>query len=124
MTRTLLAMMLALFTVSASAAVDINKADQAQLEQVKGIGPALSQRILDERKNGAFKDWADLIRRIGGVGPGNAARLSAGGLTVDGSAYAATLPAGGSSRAGAAAPAETAKAGRRAPAASAAAVRP
>ena len=93
MLKKLLAAVLALFAAAAFAAVDVNKADQAELEAVKGIGPSLSQRILDERKKGSFKDWSDLIARIRGVGPGNAARFSTGGLTVNGSAYAGA-PAG------------------------------
>jgi len=75
---------------AAHAAVEVNKADQASLETVKGIGPALSGKLLDERKKAPFKDWADLIDRVQGVGPGNAARFSTAGLTVNNAAYAAT----------------------------------
>ena len=85
--KTLSAIVLAI-CAAASAAVDINKADQAELETVKGIGPSLSQRILDERGKRAFRDWDDVIERLKGVGAGSAARLSAGGLTVGGSPYA------------------------------------
>ncbi len=86
MPKKFLAAALALLA-GAACALDINRADQAELETIKGIGPALSQRILDERARGAFADWADLVRRLPGIGPGNAARLSAGGLTVGGSAF-------------------------------------
>lgn len=72
---------------SAFAAVDVNKADQAALEGVKGIGPSMSTRILDERKKGPFKDWVDLVDRVKGVGEGTATRLSKEGLTVNGAAY-------------------------------------
>ena len=75
--------------VMAAAPVDINKADQAQLETVKGIGPAMSAKILAERKKGSFKDWADVIDRVGGIGEGNAAKFAAGGLTVNGAGYSA-----------------------------------
>lgn len=71
-------------TSFAWAAVDVNKADQSQLESIKGIGPAMSQRILDERKKAAFKDWADLEGRVKGIGEGNAAKYSEAGLTVNG----------------------------------------
>lgn len=71
----------------AFAAVDVNKADQATLESVKGIGPGVSTRILDERKKAPFKDWGDLVDRVKGVGEGNAARFSKEGLTVNGSAF-------------------------------------
>ena len=98
MLKKIFATLLALMTAVAFAAVDVNKASQAELEAVKGIGPALSQRLLDERKKSAFKDWSDVIERVKGVGPGNAARFSSGGLTVGGTAYAgapAMTPASG-----------------------------
>lgn len=69
------------------AAVDVNKASGADLDTVKGIGPAISARIIEERKRAPFKDWADLISRVNGVGESTAARFSAGGLTVNGAGY-------------------------------------
>ena len=97
MLKKLFAALLALLAAAAFAATDVNKADQAELEAVKGIGPALSQRLLDERKKSAFKDWPDVIERVKGIGNGNAARFSAGGLTVNGSTYAGT-PATGTAK--------------------------
>ena len=70
-----------------AAPVDVNKADQAQLETVKGIGTKLSAKILDERKKGPYKDWNDLIDRVQGVGGSSAAHLSKEGLTVNGASY-------------------------------------
>lgn len=87
MLKKILAVVLALFAVAAFAAVDVNKADQAQLESIKGIGPAISGKILDERKKGSYKDWTDLVDRVRGVGEGNAAKFSAEGLTVNGSSF-------------------------------------
>jgi len=87
MVRILAAFILAAFAFAAQAAVDANKASQAELETVKGIGPGLSAKILDARKTGAFKDWNDLVGRVGGIGPGNAARFSQEGLTVDNASY-------------------------------------
>lgn len=81
--------MLALLSAAAFAAVDINKASQAELEGIKGIGPSMSARILDARKSGAFKDWADLQARVKGVRTGNSAKFSADGLTVNGAAFSA-----------------------------------
>jgi len=89
MFRTFIALLIAAFAFCAQAAVDANKASQAELETVKGIGPGLSTKILDARKAGAFKDWNDLVERVGGVGPGNAARFSQAGLTVDNTAFSA-----------------------------------
>jgi competence protein ComEA len=80
------AMLVATHT-GAHAAVDVNKADQAALETVKGIGPGVSTRILDERKKSPFKDWPDLVDRVKGVGEGNAARFSKEGLTVNGAVF-------------------------------------
>ncbi len=82
-----------LTTTVASAAVDLNKATQAELESVKGIGPSLSTRILDERKKGDFKDWSDLVVRVKGIGEGNATRFSDAGLLVNGAGYKATAAA-------------------------------
>jgi competence protein ComEA len=75
-------------------ATDANRATQAELESVKGIGPGLSSKILKAREAGSFKNWGDLVERVGGVGPGNAARFSQAGLTVGGAAFdPAALPA-------------------------------
>ena len=71
----------------AFAQVDVNKADQAALDSVKGVGPKMSKTIIDERKKGGdFKDWADFEKRVKGVGEKNASKLSQAGLTVNGQA--------------------------------------
>ncbi len=95
MLKKLLATVLALFAAVAFAAVDVNKATLAELETVKGIGPAIATKILDERKKGSFKDWNDMVERVKGVGDGNAAKFSAEGLTVNGAGFkgAAAAPA-------------------------------
>ena len=69
------------------AAVDVNTATPAELDSIKGIGPAISTKILDERKKGNFKDWNDFISRVNGLGEKNAAKFSAQGMTINGSAY-------------------------------------
>lgn len=89
MIRNLIATLLAVFALQAFAAVEANQASQAELETVKGIGPGLSGKIIAARKTSAFKSWADMVDRVPGVGEGNAARFSQGGLTVAGAAYAA-----------------------------------
>jgi competence protein ComEA len=95
MFKRFLAALFALIAATAFAAVDVNKATQAELEGVKGIGPAIAGKILDERKKGSFKDWPDLVDRVKGVGDTNAAKFSAEGLTVNGSGFkgAAAKPA-------------------------------
>ncbi len=89
MIRNLIATLLAVFALSAFAGVDANQATRADLETVKGIGPGLSGKIVEARKTGNFKDWSDLVDRVGGIGPGNAARFSQAGLTVSGTTYEA-----------------------------------
>jgi len=72
----------------AFAQIDVNKADQAALDGIRGVGPKLSSAILEERKKGEFKDWRDLEKRVKGVGGKSAVRLSNAGLTVNGQARA------------------------------------
>lgn len=87
--RTLVATVLSLAAAVAFAAVDINKASQAELESIKGIGPSVSERMMAERSKKAFADWSDLQTRVKGVGAGNAAKFSAAGLTVNGKPFSA-----------------------------------
>ena len=91
--KAILAVAFALFSALAFAATDVNKATQAELESIKGIGPSMSTKILDARKTGAFKDWGDLQTRVKGVGAGNSAKFSADGLTVNGAPFTATAVA-------------------------------
>jgi competence protein ComEA len=88
--KAILAIAITLFSALAFAATDVNKATQAELESIKGIGPSMSARIVEARTSGAFKDWTDLQSREKGVGAGNAAKFSAEGLTVNGAALTAT----------------------------------
>ncbi|WP_233849821.1 ComEA family DNA-binding protein [Paraburkholderia sp. HD33-4] len=69
-----------------AAAVEVNTADQAALESVKGIGPVHAKAIIDERaKNGPFKNADDLAARVKGLGQKSVENLEAAGLTVNGS---------------------------------------
>lgn len=98
--RTLVLAVAAFTTLAASAAVDVNKASQAELEAVKGIGPGLAGRILEARGKAPFGHWADMIERVRGLGAGNAARLSEAGLTVGGATFTAAAPAERATRQG------------------------
>jgi competence protein ComEA len=87
MFKRILAGALAVVTTLSMAAVDVNKATVADLDSIKGIGPGTSAKVLKAREQAAFKDWADLIQRVGGIGPKKAAQLSDNGLTVNGQTY-------------------------------------
>lgn len=87
MFKKLLAFFAAMSLVAAFAAVDVNKATEAELDGIKGIGPATTKQIVSERKKGEFKNWDDFVTRVKGVGDKNAAKFSAEGLTVGGTSY-------------------------------------
>ncbi|MDP9044811.1 MAG: helix-hairpin-helix domain-containing protein [Pseudomonadota bacterium] len=82
----------ALVQHAAGAATDVNRGSAQELESVKGLGPAMSRKIIHARRNGPFRDWHDLQQRVQGIGPGNSVKLSSQGLTVDGAAYAGAWP--------------------------------
>lgn len=47
--------------------IDINRANAEELQRLPGIGPKLSQRIIDERQKAPFKS-VDELRRVSGIG--------------------------------------------------------
>jgi len=87
MFKKFVAALAALLATTAFAAVEANKATQAELEAISGIGPTISASIVNERKKSEFKDWNDLFNRVRGVGDRSAAKFSQGGLTVAGKPY-------------------------------------
>lgn len=87
MFKKLLAFFAAMSLVAAFAAVDVNKASEAELDGIKGIGPVTTKLIISERKKGEFKNWDDFVARVKGVGDKSAAKFSADGLTVGGASY-------------------------------------
>jgi competence protein ComEA len=87
MLKKILAFLLMLYAVVAMAATDVNKANEQELDAVKGIGPVTTKAIMTERKKGDFKNWQDFIDRVKGVGEKNAAKLSEAGLTVNGESF-------------------------------------
>jgi len=88
-----LAFCLSAVGVAFAADVEINKADLASLDSVKGIGPSLAKNIVEERKKGDFKDWSDFEKRIKGVKEKRALKLSEAGLRVNGQAVGKIAPA-------------------------------
>ena len=87
MLKKILALAVMLYAGLVFAAVDVNKATAAELDGIKGIGPGISTKIIDERKKSNFKDWNDFVERVKGVGEGNAAKFSAEGMTVNGAGF-------------------------------------
>ncbi|NBW26149.1 MAG: helix-hairpin-helix domain-containing protein [Betaproteobacteria bacterium] len=69
------------------AATDINQANEAELDSIRGFGPPTTARILQERAKAPFADWADLMRRVKGIKQARARQLSNEGLTVNGQPY-------------------------------------
>lgn len=68
----------------AAAALEINTATRAELEQLNGVGVAMAERVLNERAKAPFRDWDDLQRRVKGMAGARSERLRAQGVTVNG----------------------------------------
>ena len=68
-------------------AIEVNQANEAELDGVRGFGPPTTARILQERAKAPFANWADLMRRVKGIKPKQAAKLSEAGLRVNGRAF-------------------------------------
>ena len=55
--------------------IDINRASAAEFSALPGLGPALSQRIVDDRDaRGPFQSIDDL-KRVNGIGPSTVERI-------------------------------------------------
>jgi competence protein ComEA len=87
MRKTPLAALALLLHATLAVAIDANHASEAELDGVKGLGPGSTRVILQERNRAPFRDWADFIARVKGLGPARATALSEAGLTVDGRPY-------------------------------------
>lgn len=54
--------------------IDVNTASASELQKLPGIGPKLSQRIVETREKAAFKT-VDELRRVPGIGPKTLAKI-------------------------------------------------
>ena len=49
--------------------IDLNSADEAQLDLLPGIGPSLARRIVENRSRVGLFDSIDNLQRVSGIGP-------------------------------------------------------
>ena len=68
----------------AAFALDINQANEAELDSLKGMGPSLSAKVLAVRAQAPFLSWQDLMQRVSGLRQAKAQQFSEQGLTVQG----------------------------------------
>ena len=68
-------------------ALDLNQANEAELDGLKGMGPSLSRKVLAARQQHPFRSWADFLQRVSGVGMAKAKLFSEQGLTIEGQAF-------------------------------------
>ena len=87
MLKKIIAFLACMHLALAFAGVDVNQASEADLDGIKGLGPATTRLILAERQKADFKSWADLISRVKGLGQNSAVKLSEAGLSVNGVSY-------------------------------------
>ncbi|MCO5107411.1 MAG: helix-hairpin-helix domain-containing protein [Burkholderiaceae bacterium] len=80
--RAIAALALGFSVAGAALALDANTATQAELETIRGVGPALSARIVEARRARPFDDLDDLKARVRGIGDANLRRMREAGLSV------------------------------------------
>jgi len=73
--------------------LEVNTAHERDLDGLRGLGPSTTRKIMATRAQQPFADWADLMRRVPGLGPRTAQQLSAQGLRVQGQALTPSAPA-------------------------------
>ncbi|MGE4338431.1 MAG: ComEA family DNA-binding protein [Pigmentiphaga sp.] len=81
---------LALAQSHAGPPVNVNIANMAELQTVRGIGPKTAALIVHERERaGPFTSFQDFTERVRGIGPKKAAALQAQGVGVSSSSSSA-----------------------------------
>jgi competence protein ComEA len=73
-------------------ALEVNQANVAELDGLKGMGPALSAKVLKAREQAPFQSWQDLMQRTSGLRHAKAQQFSEQGLTVNGQPFQAAKP--------------------------------
>jgi competence protein ComEA len=65
-------------------ALEINQASEAELDSIKGMGPAMTRKVLNARAEKPFINWKDLMSRVTGIGKNKAQQFSDQGVLVNG----------------------------------------
>jgi competence protein ComEA len=65
-------------------ALEINQANEAELDSIKGMGPAMTRKVLAARTEKLFMNWQDLMSRVTGIGKAKAQKFSDQGVLVNG----------------------------------------
>ncbi len=60
---------------AAAALINVNTATPAELESLPGIGPALAQRIIQDRQANGPYETVDQLTRVRGIGPATLEKL-------------------------------------------------
>jgi competence protein ComEA len=68
-------------------ALEINQANEAELDSIKGMGPAMTRKVLTARADKPFTNWKDLMFRVSGIGKAKAQQFSDQGVLVNGLAF-------------------------------------
>jgi competence protein ComEA len=68
-------------------ALEINQANEAELDSIKGMGPAMTRKVLMARAEKPFTNWKDLMSRVIGIGKNKAQQFSDQGVLVNGLAF-------------------------------------
>lgn len=68
-------------------ALELNLANVAELDSLKGMGPSLSRKVLAARDAQPFASWVDFRQRVSGIGQAKAKQFSDQGLTIQGQAF-------------------------------------
>lgn len=76
--------------------LEANSAPESVLAAARDIGPEMAAQIVQARDRQPFRDWADLVARVPGLGAARTAVLASwNGLTVDGRALRGAEPPAG-----------------------------
>jgi len=68
-------------------ALEINQANEAELDSIKGMGPAMTRKVLIARAEKPFTNWKDLMFRVSGIGKAKAQQFSDQGVVVNGQSF-------------------------------------